>query len=282
VAASSLRDELRVAPGSTVDMSALDPRATPLAPGGKRRTRAALAEHGVHLAPLQEALWAEGTAGGTRRLLMVLQGMDTSGKGGVLEHVMGLVSPQGVRIASFRKPTAAELRHHFLWRIRRQLPPPGTIGIFDRSHYEDVLVVRVHELAPPDVVEGRYAEITRFERRLAADGVAIVKCFLHISYDEQRDRLRARLDDPAKHWKFNEGDLAERARWDDYQQAYRVALERCSVPEAPWYVVPGDRKWYRDWAVSRLLLETLHDLDPRYPSPDLDVAALIRRLEPPN
>jgi PPK2 family polyphosphate:nucleotide phosphotransferase len=234
------------------------------------------------LAALQEALYAEAAGGGTRRLLLVLQGMDTSGKGGVVEHVIGMVNPQGVQITSFKKPTPQELRHHFLWRVRRAVPRAGMIGIFDRSHYEDVLVVRVHELVPAEVIERRYAEIDRFERQLVAGGVTVVKCFLHLSYDEQRERLLARLGDPSKHWKFNEGDLAERARWDDYQEAYRIALERCSTPEAPWYAIPADRKWYRDWAVARLLHETLTDLDPHYPTPDLEVDALEKRLAPPN
>jgi PPK2 family polyphosphate:nucleotide phosphotransferase len=187
-----------------------------------------------------------------------------------------------VHIVSFKKPTPAELRHHFLWRVRRAVPAAGMIGIFDRSHYEDVLVARVHQLAPAAVIERRYAEIDRFERQLAAAGVAVVKCFLHLSYGEQRERLLARLDDPSKHWKFNEGDLAERARWDEYQEAYRIALERCSTPEAPWYAIPADRKWYRNWAVVCLLHETLTDLDPHYPTPDLDVRALKKRLAPPN
>jgi PPK2 family polyphosphate:nucleotide phosphotransferase len=280
--AASLRDRLRIEPGEPVDLAGRDPGATPRAPGGKTRTKAELAEQGDELGPLQERLFAEAAAGGTRRVLLVLQGMDTSGKGGVIEHVIGLVNPQGVQITSFKKPTAAELRHHFLWRIRRALPRAGTIGIFDRSHYEDVLVARVRELAPAEVIERRYAEIARFERQFVAAGGTLVKCFLHISYDEQRERLLARLDDPAKHWKFNEGDLAERARWADYQEAYRIALERCSIPEAPWYVIPSDRKWYRNWAIGTLLRDTLTELDPRYPAPDLDVRALKKRLAPPN
>jgi PPK2 family polyphosphate:nucleotide phosphotransferase len=278
----ALADLLRVPPGEPVDLAALDPRATPLAPGGKKETRAAMAEHGAPLAALQEALYAEATGGGTRRVLVVLQGMDTSGKGGVIDHVIGLVSPQGVQIASFKKPSAEELRHDFLWRVRRALPRPGMIGIFDRSHYEDVLVARVRGLAPAEVIERRYAQIARFERRLAGEGVTLVKCFLHLSYDEQRERLLARLADETKHWKFNPGDLAERARWDDYQEAYRLVLERCSTSAAPWYAVPADRKWYRNWAIARLLLETLRGLDPQYPRPDLDVPALTAALAPPN
>jgi len=277
--AKSLRDALRVPLGEPVDLAGLDPRATPLAPGGKKKKTAdAMAADGAELARLQEALFASGD----RRVLVVLQGMDTSGKGGVIEHVIGLVNPQGVHIHSFKKPTAQELRHHFLWRVRRALPEPGMIGIFDRSHYEDVLVVRVHRLATPEVVEKRYGEIARFEAGLADQGYALVKCFLDISYDEQRERLLARLEDPDKHWKFNEGDLAERQRWGDYQEAYRIALERCSTPQAPWYAVPADRKWYRNWAIGRLLLETVRELDPRFPHPDLDVKALTKALAPPN
>ena len=258
--ARSLRDALRVPPGDPVDLAALDSRATPGAPGGKKKTATAIAADGAELARLQEALYASAA----RRVLVVLQGMDTSGKGGVIEHVIGLVNPQGVRIHSFKRPTAEELRHHFLWRVRRALPEPGMIGIFDRSHYEDVLVVRVHRLATPEVVEKRYGEIARFEAGLADQGYGLVKCFLHISYDEQRERLLARLADPDKHWKFNEGDLAERRRWADYQEAYRIALERCSTPRAPWYAVPADRKWYRNWAIGRLLLETVRELDPQF------------------
>jgi PPK2 family polyphosphate:nucleotide phosphotransferase len=276
--AKSLRDALRVPPGEPVDLAALDARATPLAPGGKTRTAKAMAGDGAELARLQEALYASGA----RRVLVVLQGMDTSGKGGVIEHVIGLVNPQGVHIHSFKQPTAEELRHHFLWRVRRALPEPGIIGIFDRSHYEDVLVVRVHRLATPEVIEKRYGEIARFEAGLADQGFALVKCFLNISYDEQRERLLARLADPDKHWKFNEGDLAERRRWADYQEAYRIALERCSTRQAPWYAVPADRKWYRNWAIGRLLLETVRELDPRYPRPDLDVKALTKALAPPH
>ena len=276
--AKSIRDALRVPPGAPVDLDELDARATPLAPGGKKKSAAIMAADGAELADLQEKLFAAAS----QRVLLVLQGMDTSGKGGVIEHVIGLVNPQGVHIASFKKPTAEELRHHFLWRVRRALPAPGLIGIFDRSHYEDVLIARVHGLAAPEIVEKRYGEITRFEQQLADQGFALVKCFLNVSYDEQRERLLARLDDPRKHWKFNPGDLAERARWADYQEAYRIALERCSTDEAPWYVVPSDRKWYRNWAIGTLLDETLRDLDPQYPRPELDVKRLKKALAPPN
>jgi PPK2 family polyphosphate:nucleotide phosphotransferase len=275
--ADSLRDALR-APSAPVLTSALDPRATPLAPGSKERTRDVMVAEGEKLAELQERLYAEGATGGQRRVLLVLQGMDTSGKGGVVSHVVGAVQPQGVSVTAFKKPTPEELQHSFLWRVRRAVPAPGLIGVFDRSHYEDVLIGRVRQLAPPDVIERRYNEIIRFERQLADDGVTLVKCFLHISPWEQKERLLARLDDSAKRWKFNPGDLDERARWHDYQRAYELVLERTSTTTNPWYVVPSDRKWYRNWAVGRLLLETLTELDPRLPEPDYDVAEQRDRL----
>lgn len=227
---------------------------------------------------LQERLWAEGS----RSLLVVLQGMDTSGKGGTLEHVVSSMNPAGVDVASFKKPTDEELAHHFLWRIEKRLPRPGEVVVFDRSHYEDVLVVRVHGLAEEGVWRARYDEINDFERRVTAAGTTIVKCFLHISYDEQRERLLARLDDPSKHWKFREGDIDERALWKDYMAAYDEAIARCSTDAAPWFVIPADRKWYRNWAVATLLVETLERMDPRYPSTNLDVPALKARLAPPN
>jgi PPK2 family polyphosphate:nucleotide phosphotransferase len=266
-----MRDLLRVE--EPVDLPGIDASATPGAPGDKARTLGELEKPGAELADLQETLYAEGT----RRVLLILQGTDTSGKGGTIKHVVGQVSPLGVHIASFKKPTKEELAHHFLWRIRKRVPPPGGIGVFDRSHYEDVLVVRVHDLAD---WTGRYDEINAFERELTDDGVTLVKVCLHISKDEQKERLLARLDDPQKRWKFNPGDLDERARWDDYMAAYADALGRCSTPHAPWYVVPADRKWYRNWAVAQLLLATLRDLDPQFPArEDLDVEACRARLE---
>ena len=275
--ADSLRDVLR-APAPPVQLPSLDPRATPLAPGSKERTRDVMLAEGDKLAELQERLYAEGSTGGRRRVLLLLQGMDTSGKGGVVSHVVGAVQPQGVQVTAFKKPSPEELRHSFLWRVRRAVPGPGIIGVFDRSHYEDVLIGRVRELAEPDVIERRYAEIVRFERQLADDGVTLVKCFLHISPWEQKERLLARLDDSAKRWKFRPGDLDERALWPAYQRAYEIALERTSTATNPWYVVPSDRKWYRNWAVGRLLLETLTELDPRLPEPTYDVAEQRDRL----
>jgi PPK2 family polyphosphate:nucleotide phosphotransferase len=275
--ADSLRNELRT-PAAPVQLSELDPRAAPLAPGSKERTREVMLAEGARLAELQERLYAEGATGGRRRVLLVLQGMDTSGKGGVVRHVVSVVQPQGVQYTAFKRPTPEELRHSFLWRVRRALPDPGLIGVFDRSHYEDVLIGRVRELATPEVIERRYGEIVRFENQLAQDGVTIVKCFLHLSPWEQKERLLARLDDSAKRWKFNPGDIDERAVWPEYQRAYETVLERTDSDAAPWYVVPSDRKWYRNWAVGKLLLETLTDLDPRLPEPTYDVAEQRDRL----
>ena len=274
--APSLRAALRAsAPPVLADR---DPRATTLAPGDKERTREQMAVDGRRLAELQERLYAEGVAGGRRRVVVVLQGMDTCGKGAVIEHVVGAVNPQGVSVTSFRAPTPEEQRHSFLWRVRRAVPGPGMLGVFDRSHYEDVLIGRVRELLTPDVLERRYREIVRFEEQLAADGVALVKCFLHLSPWEQKERLLARLDDSAERWKFRPGDLDERARWPAYQRAYEAVLERTDTDAAPWYVVPSDRRWYRNWAVGRLLLETLTDLAPRLPEPSYDVEEQRDRL----
>ncbi|WP_225849356.1 polyphosphate kinase 2 family protein [Streptomyces sp. HPF1205] len=273
-----LRSRLRVPPGGgPVRLAAYDTGATPGAPG-KKRAQAETARTRERLASLQERLFAQSTAGDGRRLLLVLQGMDTSGKGGTVKHVVTGLNPTGVRVTAFKAPTPEERAHPFLWRIRRALPGPGEIGVFDRSHYEDVLIARVHDLVPRATWSRRYAAINRFERSLADEGVTMVKVFLHIGYAEQRDRLLARLDQPHKHWKFDPGDVTERALWPAYQQAYEAVLERCSTQAAPWYLVPADRKWYRNWAVSRLLLEHLEQLGPAYPPADFDVAAARARL----
>ncbi len=271
-AAPRLSDLLRIPEGDRVGLSSYDARATPGGPSGKADGLLATARLGERLADLQERLYAASTQGERRRLLLVLQGMDTSGKGGTVKHVIGLFNPSGCRIKAFKAPTPEELSHPFLWRIAQALPLPGEIGIFDRSHYEDVLIARVRELVPRGRLGRRYGQINRFEQSLADDGVTVVKCFLHISYEEQRGRLLERLDNPEKHWKFNPGDIAERALWPAYQEAYELALERCSTPSAPWYLIPADRKWYRNWAISTLLLEHLEALDPRYPTADFDVA----------
>jgi PPK2 family polyphosphate:nucleotide phosphotransferase len=270
-------DLLRV-PSGPVDLSSLDTRATPGFDGGKAAGKAALADLGARLSDLQERLHANGVRGGTQRVLLVLQGMDTSGKGGVLRHVVGQVDPQGCEITSFRAPTREELAHDFLWRIRRRLPGPGKLGVFDRSHYEDVLVVRAHDLVPRQTWSRRYAAINRFEARLVTDDIRVVKVFLHISKEEQRQRLLARLDNPAKHWKFNPRDVDERAFWADYQEASAAALERCNSDVAPWYRVPADRKWYRDWAIASLLVEQLEDMKLDWPRADFDVEEQRTRL----
>jgi PPK2 family polyphosphate:nucleotide phosphotransferase len=275
--AARVSDLLRV-PAGAVDLSALDTRATPGFDGGKAAGKAALADLGSRLSDLQERLHAEGVTGGSRSLLLILQGMDTSGKGGAVRHVIGQVDPQGCEIASFKAPTREELAHDFLWRIRRRLPGPGKLGVFDRSHYEDVLVVGVHELVPRSTWSRRYASINRFEAQLVERDVRVVKVFLHISKEEQRQRLLARLDDPTKHWKYNPRDVDERARWADYQAAYEAALERCNGDVAPWYRVPADRKWYRNWAIASLLVEQLEDMKLTWPKGDFEVEEEQARL----
>jgi PPK2 family polyphosphate:nucleotide phosphotransferase len=273
---ASLRDALRV-PSGPVSVAGFDSGAKPLAP--KRKD---LAHDPAEMTGLQERLWAESTEGGTRSVLLVLQGMDTAGKGGAVTHAVGVLGPIGVEYTAFKRPTQEELAHDFLWRIRKRLPRPGMIGVFDRSHYEDVLAVRVHGLVPQAEWETRYDTINAFEQELVDGGTTVLKVFLNVSYDTQRERLLARLDDPEKHWKFNPGDIDERARWDEYQAAYDAVLQRTSTEAAPWYVVPADHKPYRNWAVAELLRETLLELDPQYPEPDLDVAALRARLAPPH
>lgn len=263
--APRVSDLLRL-PTGPVDLKAMDTRATPGFTGsGKSDAKTAMYHLGPHLADLQEQLYAEGNTGGRRSLLLVLQGTDTAGKGATVEHVLGLVNPMGVHYHAFKKPTPQEREHHFLWRIKRQLPPPGIIGVFDRSHYEDVLVVRVHELVPADMWSRRYDIINRFEEKLVTSATKIVKCFLHISQEEQERRLTARLDDPTKHWKYNPADVDERAYWDDYQQAYSDALKECNTETAPWYVVPSDHKWYRNWAITKILTEQLEELALTWP-----------------
>ncbi|MEV0414725.1 PPK2 family polyphosphate kinase [Streptomyces sp. NPDC050448] len=269
---------LRVPAGERLDLGAFDPSATPAGPTGKAAGLAATAQLAEPLASLQERLYAASTAGDRRRVLLVLQGTDTSGKGGTVKHVIGLFNPSGCRIRAFKAPTPEEQSHPFLWRIEQALPQPGEIGIFDRSHYEDVLIARVRELVSRSRLNRRYAQINRFEEALADDGVTVLKVFLHISYEEQRKRLLERLDNPDKHWKFSPTDIDERGMWAEYRHAYELALERCGGDAAPWYVVPADRKWYRNWAVSKLLLEHLEELAPRYPAADFDVEACRARL----
>jgi PPK2 family polyphosphate:nucleotide phosphotransferase len=272
-----LSDLLRVS--GPVDLAAIDTAGTHGFHGGKEDAHAALPEIGTVLAELKEKMFAAGYTGDDHRLLLVLQGMDTAGKGGVVSHAVGLLDPSGLRLKSFKKPTAEELSHDFLWRIEQELPGPGQIGIFDRSHYEDVLVVKVHELADAAEIERRYEAINAFERRLVDEGTVIVKCMLHISAEKQKQRLLDRLDDPTKQWKFLPGDIDERAHWEEYQAAYATALERCSTDVAPWHVIPSDRKWYRNWAVAELLREALAGMDLDWPAPSYDVAEQRARLE---
>ena len=276
---TSVTELLRVEPGSSARLADIDPRSTPGTKKGKVDAQAETTELGAELAELQEMLYANARHDDPRRVLLVLQGMDTSGKGGAVKRVAGQVNPAGVRIAGFGKPTKEELAHDFLWRIEKALPPAGTIGVFDRSHYEDVLIVRVHDLVPSAEWETRYDRINEWEAGLVEQGFTLLKVMLHISLEEQRERLLARLDDPTKHWKVNPADIDERERWTDYATAYEAALSRCSTDAAPWHVLPADRKWYRDWALSHLLLETLRDMDLSWPKPDLDLEGMRAALQ---
>lgn len=275
MAKKQVRDLLRAEPhDGTFRMADWDADSTPGMKSSKRAIRD-LKKHQQKLFDLQERMFAEKK----RSVLIVLQGMDTSGKDGTITHVIGNLNPQGVSITTFKAPTPEEKRHGFLWRIRKRLPVPGQIGIFNRSHYEDVLIARVHQLAEPAVIERRYEVINQFEKELDRSKTKVIKICLLISYEEQRMRLLERLEDPDKRWKFSEPDIDERAFWDEYQAAYGVAITRCSTPWAPWYVVPANNKDYRNWAVSRILLETLDEMDPQYPQPKLDIARLLKRLK---
>ena len=253
-------------PGEKFDLAAIDPRSTP-GIKGKEAAEEDRPEKQERLTSLQQLLYANGG----RALLVVLQGMDASGKDGVIRHVAGAFDPQGVAVTSFKVPTPEELAHDFLWRIHKAVPGRGRIGIFNRSHYEDVGVVRVKKLAPETVWRKRYGEINRFERLLADNGVAIVKIFLHISPEEQAERQRDRQRDPEERWKFNPGDLGDRKLWPEFMAAYGEALTRCHTPWAPWYVIPADRKWYRNWAISRLLVGALEAMDLDYPPAPADI-----------
>ncbi len=256
-----LRDRLIVRPGTSVDLERIDPSDTH--GWTKEAASRTVADDLSRLTDLQERLWAERK----RKILIVLQGMDAAGKGGTVEHVMGALNPLGCTVHGFKVPTELELAHDYLWRVHAQTPGDGEIAIFDRSHYEDVLVVRVASLVPEQRWRARYDEINAFEGVLAAERTTILKFFLHISRDEQRQRLQARVDDPQKHWKFRMGDLESRKQWAEYRAAYEEVLRRCSSDHAPWYVVPADRKWFRNLAVARILADTLEELDPQYPPP---------------
>jgi len=263
---------------SLTTLADVDVRSTPGSDGDKASAKIAMKDIGAELSELQEKLFAGGTREESTSVLLLLQGMDTSGKGGTIESVIGQVNPQGTAIPSFKKPTDEELAHDFLWRIEKALPTPGKIGVFDRSQYEDVLIVRVHELVPAAEIERRYEAINEFERSYVEGGGVVIKCLLHIDKDTQKERLAARLGDPTKFWKYNPDDLKERALWDQYAESYQLALDRCSTDAAPWHVVPSGRKWYRNWAVATLLLETMQGLSLGWPAADFDLKAEQRAV----
>ena len=270
------RDLLRA--GDGFDLGSMERDAAPGWRAGKKAAKRFGDERGDLLSELQERLFAEGRTGGQRSLLVVVQGLDTAGKGGVARHVMSKVDPQGVALRSFGAPTPEEQEHHFLWRIKRALPKPGLIGVFDRSHYEDVLVARVDDLVPPDVWEKRYDEINEFEAGLVDSGTTVLKFGLMVSHDEQGLRLMKRLDRPDKHWKYSKNDVPTRRKWDDYQDAYADVFRRTSTDAAPWYVVPADHKWYARLAITEILTQTLVDMDPEWPTVRWDPAAQRRQL----
>jgi PPK2 family polyphosphate:nucleotide phosphotransferase len=282
---ADLRSLLAVA-ARTTELADIDPRGTPGLPDDREIRKdpkgwstGEVNLIGLQLADCQERLFAAAKHDtSARRVVLVLQAMDCGGKDGTVRAIARGMNPAGLKAVGFGPPTAEERAHDFLWRIERALPPAGHVGVFNRSQYEDVLVVRVHNLVPEPEWSARYSQINEFEAAHAARGVTWMKVMLHISHEEQKERLLARLDDPTKYWKYNPGDLAERARWDDYQQAYQDALTKCSTDVAPWYVVPADRKWYRNWAVAKLLQETLADLNPQYPPADFDVSEEKERL----
>ena len=270
-------DALRVSEGFR--LADFDPTGKPGWDGRSKHADAHLARRGVLMSQLQERLFAEGRSGGTRSVLLVLQGMDTAGKGGVVRHVVGMVDPQGVQLRAFGVPTEEERKHPYLWRIESALPQPGKLGVFDRSHYEDVLVVRVHDLVTPDVWGARYDEINDFEARVVANGTTIVKVALMVTQAEQEKRLRQRLERPDKYWKYNPGDLDERLLWPKYAEAYQAVFDRTSTDVAPWFAVPADRKWYARLAVTELLVHAFKGLDLGWPPADFDVAAEMARLD---
>ena len=261
----------QVKPNAKLDLSKHDPADRGEFRNGKDEALPEMAKLNDRLTELQELLYAENK----RRILIVLQAMDTGGKDGTIRRVFSGVNPQGVRVASFKVPTPEELAHDYLWRVHKVVPGNGEIVIFNRSHYEDVLVVRVHNIVPKEVWSKRYEQINNFERLLAETGTTILKFFLHIDLDEQKERLQARLDDPAKHWKFRLGDLDERKLWPEYMKAYEDALEKTSTDYAPWYVIPANRKWYRDLVISRILVETLEGLNMQYPKSEENLEGVV-------
>lgn len=259
-------------------LAEVDTSATPGYAGGKAEGRATLAAVDRRLSRLQEKLFAASRGNGRDSLLLVLQAMDTAGKGGIVRHVIGAVDPQGVRHVAFKAPSDEERRHDFLWRFEKELPGYGMIGVFDRSHYEDVLVHRVRQLSPAEEIERRYGAINDFEAHVSGGGTRLIKVMLHIGSQEQKQRLAARLQDEEKYWKYSTGDLADRALWDEYQHAYQLAIERTNTDTAPWFVVPADHKWYARIAVQQLLVDALEGMDLRWPVPDFDLEAERNRV----
>ncbi|NUL46201.1 polyphosphate kinase 2 family protein [Cellulosimicrobium funkei] len=270
-----------LAPRGPLDV---DPDTKPGYLGGKAEGRATLQARAERLSELQELLYANGVAGTLdengrgRSLLLVVQAMDTAGKGGIMRHVIGAMDPQGVEDAAFKAPTEEEKQHHFLWRVRPHVPQSGYVGVWDRSHYEDVLIHRVHGLAPQEEIEQRYADIRAFEQDLVASGTRIIKVMLHLSKDEQKERLAERLDRPDKFWKYSPADVDERAYWDEYMEAYRVAIAETDTDDAPWFIVPANRKWYSRIAIQELMITALEGMGLDWPPADVDVAAEKKRL----
>ncbi len=264
-------DKYRFKPGSKLKLSGIDPDDKTMFTGNKEAAQKAIVKLVDEIESLQELLWAEHK----HKFLVVIQAMDTGGKDGVIRNVFDGVNPLGVRVASFKAPTSLELEHDYLWRIHQQAPGKGEMVIFNRSHYEDVLIVRVRNLAPEAVWRKRYDQINNFEQMLAEEGTKIIKIFLHISRDEQKERLEARLADKTKHWKFNVADLKERERWDDYLRAYDDVMQRTSTAHAPWYVVPANRKWYRDLVVATIVRDALNDLNMKYPENPDDLSKVV-------
>lgn len=263
-------DKYAIAPGSKVKLSKLDASDKSEFPDGKKASLERLTEIKTKFDELQELMYAEGK----HKVLVVLQGMDTAGKDGTIRHVFEGVNPQGVRVASFKKPSDEDCKHDYLWRIHQHTPRYGETVIFNRSHYEDVLVVRVHDIFPRKVWSKRYDHINDFERMLTDEGVTILKFFLYIDKDEQKRRLEARIDDPTKHWKLSASDLPERQLWDKYIEAYEAAISKTSTAWAPWYVIPANHKWYRNVLISEIMLDTLKGFKMKYPEPSVDVSTL--------
>ena len=264
-------ERYRVKPGKKVNLSSWDPNDTGDFEDGKKAGEKITAGLNTELEALQELLYAENK----HKVLIVLQAMDTGGKDGAIRHVFDGVNPQGVKVASFKVPTPEEAAHDYLWRIHKQTPGKGEITIFNRSHYEDVLVVRVHNFVPPEVWEKRYAQIAAFEKQLAEEGTTILKFYLHIDLAEQKERLQARLDEPDKRWKFSTGDLKERKLWDEYTAAYEAVLSKTSKSYAPWYIVPANRKWFRNLVISQVIVDTLRGLDMQFPQPESGLDELV-------